>query len=26
LQTPREAVAWTYGMQPEVYDQLVVRT
>jgi hypothetical protein len=26
LQTPREAVAWTYGMQPEVYDELVVRT
>jgi hypothetical protein len=26
LQTAREAVAWTYGMRPEVYDQLVVRT
>jgi hypothetical protein len=26
LETAREAVAWTYGMQPEVYDQLVVRT
>jgi len=26
FQTPREAVAWTYGMQPDVYDQLVVRT
>ena len=26
LQTARAAVAWSYGMQPEVYDQLVVRT
>jgi hypothetical protein len=26
LQTAREAVAWTYGMRPEVYAQLVVRT
>ncbi|MBV9461000.1 MAG: hypothetical protein JO141_26315 [Bradyrhizobium sp.] len=26
LQTAREAVAWTYGMPPEVYDQLVMRT
>ena len=26
LQTAREAVAWTYGIRPEVYDNLVVRT
>jgi hypothetical protein len=26
LQTAREAVAWTYGLAPEVYDQLVMRT
>jgi uncharacterized protein DUF6745 len=26
LQTAREAVAWTYGMEPEVYAQLVMRT
>jgi hypothetical protein len=26
LQTAREAVAWTYGIRPEVYDRLVVRT
>lgn len=26
LQTAREAVAWTYGIQPKVYDNLVVRT
>lgn len=26
LQTAREAVAWTYGMAPEAYDRLVVRT
>jgi hypothetical protein len=26
LQTARDAVAWTYGMRPELYAQLVVRT
>ncbi len=26
LQTAREAVAWTYGIRPKVYDNLVVRT
>lgn len=26
LQSPREAVAWTYGMEPEVYARLVLRT
>jgi uncharacterized protein DUF6745 len=26
LRTPREAVAWTYGMRPEAYANLVVRT
>jgi hypothetical protein len=26
LRTAREAVAWTYGMRPNVYAQLVVRT
>ena len=26
LRTAREAVAWTYGLRPEVYDKLVVRT
>ena len=26
LQTAREAVAWTYGISPKVYDNLVVRT
>ena len=26
LQTAREAVAWTYGMRPDVYSRLVVRT
>jgi hypothetical protein len=26
LQTPREAVAWTYGMRPEVYANLTIRT
>jgi hypothetical protein len=26
LQTAREAVAWTYGMRPEVYARLVART
>lgn len=26
LQSAREAVAWTYGMEPEVYAQLVMRT
>jgi hypothetical protein len=26
LRTAREAVAWTYGMPPEAYDKLVVRT
>lgn len=26
LQTAREAVAWTYGMQPDVYSRLVLRT
>lgn len=26
LRTAREAVAWTYGMEPEVYDKVVVRT
>lgn len=26
LRTAREAVAWTYGIRPDVYDKLVVRT
>jgi hypothetical protein len=26
LQSAREAVAWTYGIAPDVYDKLVVRT
>jgi hypothetical protein len=26
LRTAREAVAWTYGLRPDVYDKLVVRT
>jgi hypothetical protein len=26
LRTAREAVAWTYGMEPRVYDNLVMRT
>jgi hypothetical protein len=26
LRTPREAVAWTYGIAPEAYDRLVLRT
>jgi hypothetical protein len=26
LRTAREAVAWTYGIAPEMYDQLVART
>jgi hypothetical protein len=26
LRTAREAVAWTYGLRPEAYDRLVVRT
>jgi hypothetical protein len=26
LRSAREAVAWTYGMEPKVYDKLVVRT
>jgi hypothetical protein len=26
IQTPREAVAWTYGMRPDVYAKLTVRT
>jgi hypothetical protein len=26
LRTAREAVAWTYGMEPKAYDKLVVRT
>jgi hypothetical protein len=26
LQTAREAVAWTYGVKPHVYDRLVMRT
>ncbi len=26
IRTPREAVAWTYGLRPEAYAKLVVRT
>jgi hypothetical protein len=26
LRTPREAVAWTYGMQARTYSKLVTRT